>query len=85
MALAEKGMKQGIEMLQDVLKITCSMVFTLQYIIKGSVASLRAMPTPFYCFLLQYVHASLSIHTHSHLYIVFSSAAIHCCIVECES
>ena len=35
MALAEKGMKQGIEMRHNVLTITCSMVFTLRYNIKG--------------------------------------------------
>ena len=40
--------------------------FTLRYNSKGSVASLRAMPTPFYCFLYTRttVHATLSIHTH---------------------
>ena len=48
MALDEKVMKQDIEMWHDVLTFTCSLVFALRYNIKGSVASLRAMPTPFF-------------------------------------
>ena len=63
-ALAEKVMKQCIEMWHDAQRFT----FTLRYNSKGSVASLRARPIPFYCFLYTCitVHATLSIHTHIH-------------------
>ena len=56
MALGEKVANETryIELWHDVLTITCSMGFTLGYKIKGRVASLRAMPTPFFLCGLAY-------------------------------
>ena len=76
MALAEKIMKQGIEMWHDVLTITYWMFFTIRYNIKGVYMSwLRAMPIlrlfPIAICTCQFKHS----HTHTHIHIVCSSAA----------
>ena len=74
-------MKQGIELWHDVLRITCSMFFTIRYNIKCGLIEGHAMLTLFYCVLVQYVHAMASLCILTHTSIVCSSAAMHCCIV----